>query len=68
MNSKTTPHFFLKKIFIRKIENSLSNIYYHCTGKRGGNCKKYWIQEEELDEAFLELPAKLTNPEGGLKN
>ncbi len=42
-------------------------IYYHCTGKRGGTCKKDWIREEELDEVFLDLIKKLPQPEGGLK-
>lgn len=42
-------------------------IYYHCTGKRGGTCKKDWIREEELDEVFLALINKIPNPEGGLK-
>lgn len=42
-------------------------VYYHCTGKRGGTCKKDWIREEELDEVFIDLINKLPNPEGGLK-
>lgn len=41
-------------------------IYYHCTGKRGGECKKDYIREEKLDEVFLELIDKLPNPEDGL--
>lgn len=42
-------------------------VYYHCTGKRGGTCKKDWIREEELDEVFTDLINKIPNPEGGLK-
>ena len=41
-------------------------IYYHCTGKRGGTCKKDYIREEKLDEVFLQLIDKLPNPEDGL--
>ena len=41
-------------------------IYYHCTGKRGGDCKKDYIREEKLDEVFLQLIDKLPNPEDGL--
>ncbi len=41
-------------------------VYYHCTGKRGGECKKDYIREERLDEVFLELIDKLPNPADGL--
>ena len=41
-------------------------IYYHCTGKRGGNCKSDLIREEKLDEVFLELIDKLPDPDDGL--
>lgn len=41
-------------------------VYYHCTGKRGGNCKADYIREEKLDEVFLELIDKLPNPDDGL--
>ena len=41
-------------------------VYYHCTGKRGGTCKKDYIREEKLDEVFLELIDKLPNPDKGL--
>ena len=41
-------------------------IYYHCTGKRGGNCKSDLIREEKLDEVFLQLIEKLPNPDDGL--
>ena len=37
-------------------------VYYHCTGKRGGNCKKDYIREEQLDKVFMELINKLPNP------
>lgn len=41
-------------------------IYYHCTGKRGGTCKKDYIREEKLDEVFIELIEKIPNPNEGL--
>lgn len=41
-------------------------VYYHCTGKRGGDCKKDWIREEELEKTFLELISKIPDPEGEL--
>lgn len=37
-------------------------VYYHCTGKRGGTCKKDYIREEKLDEVFLELISKIPHP------
>ena len=40
-------------------------VYYHCTGKRGGICKKDYIREEKLDEVFLELIDKIPNPDEG---
>ena len=30
-------------------------IYYHCTGKRGGTCKKDYIREEKFDKLIMEL-------------
>ena len=30
-------------------------IYYHCTGNKGGNCKKDWIKEEKIDKAIAEI-------------
>lgn len=30
-------------------------IYYHCTGRKGGTCKKFWIREEKIETAVLEL-------------
>lgn len=41
-------------------------VYYHCTGKRGGNCKADWIREEKLDEAFMDLIRRIPNPDGKL--
>ncbi len=41
-------------------------IYYHCTGKRGGTCKKDYVREEKLDDVFVQLINKLPNPEEGL--
>lgn len=41
-------------------------VYYHCTGKRGGTCKKDYIREEELDKVFQNLISKIPNPDTGL--
>ena len=41
-------------------------VYYHCTGKRGGDCKKDWIREEQLDEVFMDLISKIPNPDSEL--
>ena len=41
-------------------------VYYHCTGKRGGTCKKDYIREEKLDEVFLQLVEKIPAPDSGL--
>ena len=41
-------------------------MYYHCTGKRGGTCKKDYIREEKLNEVFLQLIDKLPNPKEGV--
>ncbi len=41
-------------------------VYYHCTGKRGGDCKRDWIREEQLDEVFTDLIRKIPNPDNGL--
>ena len=30
-------------------------IYYHCTGKRGGTCKKDYVREEKIDKLIMEL-------------
>ena len=30
-------------------------IYYHCTGNKGGTCKKHYIREEMIENAFLEI-------------
>lgn len=30
-------------------------IYYHCTGKRGGTCKKDYIRQEKFDKLIMEL-------------
>ncbi len=39
-------------------------IYYHCTGNRGGNCKKNsYIRQEVLDEAFTNILKQITIPE-----
>lgn len=41
-------------------------VYYHCTGKRGGTCKKDYIREELIDEVFLDLIGRIPNPEGAI--
>ena len=38
-------------------------IYYHCTGKKGGNCKKDYIREELIDKEIMGLLEKLVPPE-----
>lgn len=30
-------------------------IYYHCTGRKGGTCKRFWIREEEIEKSVLEF-------------
>lgn len=30
-------------------------IYYHCTGNKGGSCKKDYIREEKIDKAIAEI-------------
>lgn len=35
-------------------------VYYHCTGNRGGDCKKTsYVREEKVEEAILETLAKM---------
>ena len=36
-------------------------IYYHCTGKRGGNCKKDYIRQEQIDDVFKNLMERIAN-------
>lgn len=39
-------------------------IYYHCTGNRGGDCKKgSYIRQEIIDEAFTNILKYITIPE-----
>lgn len=39
-------------------------IYYHCTGNRGGDCKKgSYIRQELIDEAFTSVLKQITIPE-----
>ncbi len=35
-------------------------IYYHCTGKRGGTCKRDYIREEKFDKLVMELLTKIS--------
>ena len=39
-------------------------VYYHCTGKRGGTCKKDYIREELINDVFMDLIGRIPNPEG----
>lgn len=41
-------------------------VYYHCTGKRGGDCKKDYIREEQIDEVMLDLIKRIPNPDSKL--
>ena len=34
-------------------------IYYHCTGNKGGNCKRKYIREEVIDNAVMDILNKL---------
>ena len=34
-------------------------IYYHCTGNKGGDCKRNYIREEILEEQFIQFLQKL---------
>ena len=39
-------------------------IYYHCTGNKGGDCKKSsYIRQELIDEAFTAILKQITIPE-----
>lgn len=35
-------------------------IYYHCTGKRGGTCKKDYVREEKFDKLIMELITRIS--------
>ena len=37
-------------------------IYYHCTGNRGGTCKKNYIRQERFDEVFQDVINSLYLP------
>lgn len=37
-------------------------IYYHCTGKRGGDCKKDYIRQEEIEKVFVQLMERIDIP------
>lgn len=37
-------------------------IYYHCTGRRGGNCKKDYIRQEQIEKVIIELLKKIQIP------
>ena len=36
-------------------------IYYHCTGRRGGDCKKDYIREEKIDKLIAALIDKISH-------
>lgn len=36
-------------------------VYYHCTGNRGGNCKKNYIRQEEIEKVFVKLISDISN-------
>ena len=36
-------------------------IYYHCTGKRGGTCKKDYVREEKFDKLIMELLKRIAS-------
>ena len=43
-------------------------IYYHCTGNRGGDCKKdSYIRQELIDEAFTNILKQITIPQSILE-
>lgn len=35
-------------------------IYYHCTGKRGGTCKKDYIREEKFDKLIMTIIERIS--------
>jgi hypothetical protein len=37
-------------------------IYYHCTGKRGGTCKKDYIRQEQIEKAIVDVLEKIQRP------
>lgn len=37
-------------------------IYYHCTGRRGGECKKDYIRQEEIEKVFVRLLERINIP------
>lgn len=38
-------------------------IYYHCTGKRGGDCKKSYIRQEQIEQAIIRVLERIQIPE-----
>ncbi len=45
----------------RKDGSTRSYIYYHCTGNRGGDCKKEsYIREELIDKAVVDILKLIT--------
>lgn len=38
-------------------------IYYHCTGNKGGDCKKDYLKEETIEKTFIEILKKIYIPE-----
>lgn len=42
-------------------------IYYHCTGNRGGNCKRKYLKEEIAEKKFIEILERLKVSDEGYK-
>lgn len=42
-------------------------IYYHCTGNRGGNCKRKYLKEKHAEEIFIETLKSLKVDDEGYK-
>ena len=48
----------------RKDGSERKYVYYHCTGNRGGNCKKgSYIREELIDKSVVDILKLITIPE-----
>lgn len=53
-----------RKLKKKKDGSERRYIYYHCTGNRGGNCKKdSYVREELVDKAVLDILKLITIPD-----
>ncbi|CDE89530.1 resolvase [Clostridium sp. CAG:729] len=43
-------------------------VYYHCTGNKGGNCKRDYINETKVDKSFAEVLKLIVIPQDIRKN